>query len=290
MRPLRIVDWDKHFENAASRKLKSLDWVSIPNKMDGSGYTALLDHPNGAAHLGAWYAMVEIASRQTKRGNLPFLAGICQCLGRISRIPAEVFEEVIPRLLEIGWIEEIQQVTDKSPNVSQCLPTSADQVADSGKKMALQDKTLHKTLSAAVVQPASVVETAPSITTTAPVVKSELPPPPIKEIKQELQDLVNRHDLLRSPKPSKETCEEMKARLELHEHVKQALITFPGAERLPGKPDDLIIGKCLELANEDETILAAALVRMAKAGNGKRPTTSWAWFPTVLPQYLGEKT
>jgi hypothetical protein len=35
------------------------------------GYTTLVDHPRGASHLGSWYAIVEIASRQKKRGTLP---------------------------------------------------------------------------------------------------------------------------------------------------------------------------------------------------------------------------
>ena len=132
MPELRITDWDKHFENAGSRKLKRLEWVSIPNKMDGSGYTALVDHPNGAAHLGAWYAIVEIASRQEIRGLLPSLTGTCRCLGRISRLPAAIFEEVIPRLIEIGWIEEIKGLTDESPKVSQDIPISANKPAENG--------------------------------------------------------------------------------------------------------------------------------------------------------------
>ena len=37
---LRIREWDKNFENAGSRKLKRLEWVAIPNKTDGEGYTA----------------------------------------------------------------------------------------------------------------------------------------------------------------------------------------------------------------------------------------------------------
>ena len=131
MPEFRITDWDRHFENASSRKLKRLDWVPIPNKMDGAGYTALVDHANAAAHLGAWYAIVEIASRQEIRGLLPSLAGTCQCLSRMSRIPAEVFREVIPRLLEIGWLEEIKVLKQESPNICQHLPQSANESAES---------------------------------------------------------------------------------------------------------------------------------------------------------------
>lgn len=85
-----------------------MDWVPIPNRMDGDGYTELLDHANGAAHFGAWIAMIQIASRCETRGTLlrdgarPHDA---ISMARISRIPKEAFTEALPRLLSIGWIE-----------------------------------------------------------------------------------------------------------------------------------------------------------------------------------------
>ena len=116
---LRIVGWGRIYENSESRKLKTLKWVAVPNKMNGEGYTALVDHPDGAAHLGAWLAILEIASSREIRGTLPdgdgTIPGICRSIGRISRLPGKIFEEVVPRLLEMGWIEEIplsQSVTD----------------------------------------------------------------------------------------------------------------------------------------------------------------------------------
>jgi len=109
----QIKDWYSQFENNRTRELKRMDWVPVPNKMDGLGYTELVDHPNGAAHLGAWLAIIEIASRQKVRGTLPQDgAGLPQGLARISRLPAGIFEEVIPRLLKIGWIQTILEVTD----------------------------------------------------------------------------------------------------------------------------------------------------------------------------------
>jgi hypothetical protein len=108
----RIKNWDKNFENNRTRELKRMEWVPVPNRMDGDSYTELVDHPNAASHFGAWIAMVEIASRRSVRGTLPQgSAGIAQALARISRLPAEVFDEVIPRLLQMGWIEEYQSDT-----------------------------------------------------------------------------------------------------------------------------------------------------------------------------------
>src|SRR6266849_1948269 len=141
--PYRIANWDKHFENATSRRLKRLLWVAIPNKTDGEGYTALVDHPDGAAHLGAWYAIVEAASKHTNRGQLPNglpqnLEGVCRSLARISRLPAGVFAEVIPRLIEIGWISKVQsnqQAETKGEEIDSGSRTGA---ADHGGFVALK--------------------------------------------------------------------------------------------------------------------------------------------------------
>src|ERR1700676_3485882 len=122
---LRVVKWQDVYENNRTKELKNMEWVPIPNKMDGDGYTELLDHPNGAAHFGAWIAIVEIASKCKPRGTLlrkipqegavipqEGAEGILAAhnsgsLARISRIPRAVFDEVIPRLKVIGWIEYI---------------------------------------------------------------------------------------------------------------------------------------------------------------------------------------
>jgi hypothetical protein len=120
-----IRNWNDHYEDHKTRQLKKLDWVRMPNKMDGSGYTELLDHPNGAAHFGAWCALVEMASKGAPpRGNLsrsagsptgnagyaPESAGYATDIARLSRIcriPQSVLLEAIDRLLHIGWLELI---------------------------------------------------------------------------------------------------------------------------------------------------------------------------------------
>lgn len=120
---LRIRNWDGDYENNRTRELKKLEWVPVPNQLDGDGYTELVDHPEGAAHLGAWLAIVQIASKCETRGTLsrkgarPHNAA---SLARISRIPVHVFEDVIPRLMEIGWLEEL----DDKGLVTQGLGTS----------------------------------------------------------------------------------------------------------------------------------------------------------------------
>ena len=137
---LKIKDWKDHFENASSRKLVRLYWVPVPNKTDGEGYTALVDHPAGAAHLGAWYAILEAASRQMpreRRGELPGgiphdLGGICRSLSRISRLPPAIFSEVIPRLLEIGWLEKVAESADALGESANVPAESAERIEQNG--------------------------------------------------------------------------------------------------------------------------------------------------------------
>jgi len=82
--------------------------------MDDPYYLALVDHPDGALHLAAWDAIVRIAAKG--RGSLPpavgrsphEIAGICRTLACLSRLPVNIFEAAVPRLLdEIRWLEEV---------------------------------------------------------------------------------------------------------------------------------------------------------------------------------------
>lgn len=126
----RIRDWSKHFENNRTRELKELRFVILPNKHDGDGYTELLDHANGAAHYGAWCAIVQVASKgQHPAEGCDIPAGCCECRGvllrdgarphdpdtlsRLTRIPASIFAEVLPRLVVIGWLESSQAETQQ---------------------------------------------------------------------------------------------------------------------------------------------------------------------------------
>lgn len=117
----RIVDWEKHFENNRSKKLIQTSWVPVPNRMDGFGYLTLVSHPNGAAHFGAWIAIVEIASACDERGTLRRRGTAlgAQELALISHLSATVFEEVLPRLLKLQWIEQVTGGEQSSAPIGQ---------------------------------------------------------------------------------------------------------------------------------------------------------------------------
>ncbi len=107
---LRVIDWDELFENNRTRALKTMGWVPIPNKHDGDGYTELIEHPSGPVHYACWVTIVQVASRCRPRGTL--LRSIkhshdSASLSRITRIPVDFFDEAIPRLITIAWLERI---------------------------------------------------------------------------------------------------------------------------------------------------------------------------------------
>lgn len=116
----RIKDWGKNYENNRTRDLKKMEFVLIPNRMDGDGYTALVDHPEGAAHFGAWLAIAQVASRCEPRGTLIRSNGkphTPDSLSRITRLPAALFQAALERLSgeEIGWLEGIPHQSRTKP-------------------------------------------------------------------------------------------------------------------------------------------------------------------------------
>jgi hypothetical protein len=106
---LIIQGWDDIFENNRTRGYKDLKWIPVPNKQDGDGYTELLEHKDGMAHLGAWLIMLQIASKSKPRGKLTRSDGSphdSESLARMSRGKAKIFDEAIPRLVHIGWLTQ----------------------------------------------------------------------------------------------------------------------------------------------------------------------------------------
>ena len=110
---LIIKGWNEYFENHRSRDVKAPTWVALPNKHDGEGFSILLtEHEDGVAHYGAWVLMVQVASKCEPRGVLRRDDGTpldARALGLKTRAPKATFEAAIPRLIEIGWLEDVSQ-------------------------------------------------------------------------------------------------------------------------------------------------------------------------------------
>lgn len=137
---LRIVDFQKNFLVNRNKELKGMPWIAVPTRLDGDGYTALMEHPNGVAHYGAWISIVIIAAKCSVRGLLSResrtdaapIPHVPATLSRISRVPQNIYEEAIPRLIEIGWLERVAEIPQDGAGLvrDECdNPAGASQVA-----------------------------------------------------------------------------------------------------------------------------------------------------------------
>ena len=107
----RIKNWE-NFENNRTRKMKQMMWIPVPNKHDGDGYTELVDRKNGAAMLGAWLAILQVASKCEKRGTLLRDNGTPHApksIARLTRLDESTIGEAITLLCcdEVGWLEVV---------------------------------------------------------------------------------------------------------------------------------------------------------------------------------------
>lgn len=95
--------------------MKNMAWIPIPNKHDGDGYTTLVARKNGAALLGAWLVILQVASRCDPRGTLlrsGRKAHDPQSIARITRLPPEILKEALDVCsTEIDWIEVVTLTT-----------------------------------------------------------------------------------------------------------------------------------------------------------------------------------
>ena len=143
-----ILNWDRFYENAASRKLHHLAWFACPTKQDGEGYQDLHEnHDDGTAHFGAFMAIVELAAKTQPRearwsGCLVKNDGTphdARSLSRKTHVRKEIIQAALDRLVtEIGWFGKVlvdsQRLMDIYRNKPRELPTlvaeSANEVAD----------------------------------------------------------------------------------------------------------------------------------------------------------------
>lgn len=111
---LRITAWDAHYETSESRRITDLAWVATPNGHDSVAFCQLLRHPNGMAHFGAWNLILQVASKCSIRGLLSYGPERCRkphtaaTVADITHASEKILAEAIPRLLEFGWLEEVE--------------------------------------------------------------------------------------------------------------------------------------------------------------------------------------
>jgi len=108
----RIAKWDKVFENAESRRIKNLDWVAWPIKLDSRGYHAIVEAfgEESPSIYGAWCALVCVAATCPERGTLADSDGKPYSIGRLvlkTHMPAMVFERLFAWASsdDVAWLE-----------------------------------------------------------------------------------------------------------------------------------------------------------------------------------------
>ena len=65
----QIKDWDEHFENNRSRQVDKCNFVCIPNKQSGMGFSRVLAEKDGLAIYGAWHLITGACSQQKPPRN-----------------------------------------------------------------------------------------------------------------------------------------------------------------------------------------------------------------------------
>lgn len=105
-----IKDWDKHYENAQSRKTKNAHWIPLPNKHDGKGFRRLFKREDSSDVFTGWILLLQLASKMPKRGILRDEDGdlTFEDMALKTGCSEAVFETAINALngKEIGWIIE----------------------------------------------------------------------------------------------------------------------------------------------------------------------------------------
>lgn len=103
----RIANWLEKYENAETRKRKSLFWVLVPNGHDGLGFCSLMERDDALKIFGAWVLILQVASKCSTRGSLITSRGrpySAKDIATMTRAPVESISDALDVLVEIGWI------------------------------------------------------------------------------------------------------------------------------------------------------------------------------------------
>ncbi len=106
----RIKNWNDVYENAASRKLKSLHWFASPNSFKGAGMQYIRKHDRKYELLCAWWLICRMGSRTPKRGLFVADSGRPLTSADFEEEtfwPKELFDFALPEFCKIGWLEKV---------------------------------------------------------------------------------------------------------------------------------------------------------------------------------------
>ena len=128
-----ISKWNEIFENADSRKRRSLDWFRCPTGCGSNGYLTLCEKgAAGMAALGVFQALCQLAATypSARRGRFIHDDGRPLSIRRIAmltRIDADVLEEALKLLMskDVAWIcqSSASHLPDDCQSSAENLPT-----------------------------------------------------------------------------------------------------------------------------------------------------------------------
>ena len=111
MTAYRVKNWKELYEKAQTRRCKSMSWVAVPNRHDGSGYRRIAEHERNCELYSAWCLILQVASKMPCRGLLAKdgRALTEADLAYMTGFPKEIFTLAFTVLVdgEIGWLERV---------------------------------------------------------------------------------------------------------------------------------------------------------------------------------------
>lgn len=146
---LIIPDWDDKYENHKTRILKKVSWVPLTNNNNSHGYISLISGDNGPEHFACWVAILQISSLCEKRGVLMYGKGLphnAETFSTISRISLRYFQSAIPKLVDLGWLDEIDPSNPKKNDdpTEQGHTTAVKRRSNAGKRQPNAVKRAHE--------------------------------------------------------------------------------------------------------------------------------------------------
>lgn len=124
-----IVDWDRHYETAESRKRKELFWVRVPVGRLSKRYMRLMRMEDGPAIFGVWVAVLQLAATMPRRGLLIDQRGEPLSVIDIedeTSMPADTISRALDVLTSdrVGWMRSIS-VADAVAKETQAAKASS---------------------------------------------------------------------------------------------------------------------------------------------------------------------
>lgn len=138
----RIKNWTKHYAFGDFKKCTKASWFPMSNKYDGKSYRRLMRMENGWCHYAAWTLILGLASKCPERGVLADEDGALtiEDMAIKTDAPVEIFRNAIKPLVEIGWLECDEQLSEsfgKLPKDSE----SFGKIPPTGQDRTGQDNT-----------------------------------------------------------------------------------------------------------------------------------------------------